>query len=198
MFGAMIGALAQGTAAAQSAEASVDATERDLYFKNLALDEQERQYGLQSRLYDPFVRQSQQAIPQLQQGAAGLNISQLLGYAPYQQAVEEAQAETMGAVGARGLRRSNFGINQVASAGTNTLSNINNLLNQRAQSIAGQAQTGSFALGNRGATTTGNISSILQSQGATAAANARRLGNIQTQLGENMANIGAATLDYYR
>ncbi|MCP3999400.1 MAG: hypothetical protein GY727_00600 [Gammaproteobacteria bacterium] len=198
VFGLIAGAALGGTAADQAATSSVEAAEADIYQKQLGLDEQQRQYDLQNQLLAPFYQAGQASIPQLQRGARGLNISQLLQYAPYQQAAQEAQADTRSALGSRGLRRSQFGLEQVASTGVNELSNIESLLNQRAQSLAGQSQTTGFSLGQRGATTTGNISNLLQAQGGAAMANALRQGNIQGQLSQNLVNLGAATLDYYR
>ena len=198
VFGAAIGALAQGSAADNAATASVEALQRDLYYKNLGLDEQQRQFDLQQSLIAPFVQSGQQAIPALQRGASSLNISQLLNYAPYSQLAMEKMEDTGNYLGSIGGLRSGFGQKQRASAGTDALSNIENLLNQLQQSLAGQAQTGSFTLGSQGAQTASNISNLLQAQGQAASANALRQGNIQTQLGSNLAALGAATADYYR
>jgi len=180
VWGLIAGAALQGYGADQAAQQSVEATD------------------LQNKLLSPFYRSGLQALGGLQAGANQVSISQLLSNPQYRQLIDEEMEDTGNYLGSIGASRSGFGQKQRADAGTNALLGVENLLNQRQQSLAGQSQTTSFQLGQQGAQTTGNISNILQSQGQSAIANALRQGNIQGQLSQNLANLGVAALDYYR
>lgn len=198
VWGLIAGAAIQGAGAQNQAQASREGLESNLYFKNLSLDEQQRQFDLQDQLLSPFYESGAQSLQGLERGAEGVSISQLLQQPAFQQLAQESMNDASKYVGAMGGRRSGYGQNQIASAGTNALKNIENLLNQRQQSLTGQSQTTGFQLGSQGAQTTGNISNLLQAQGAASMQNALRQGNIQTQLAQNLTDLGVSAVDYYR
>lgn len=182
----------------QGAKAIDRATASETRLGQLGLEQQRRQFDMMNELLQPYYQAGAEQLPMLQQGAMNRDFSQLRNQSPIQQLIGERVQDTRSALSVPGLTRSGFGLKQMGTAESDTLSDIEQLLTGRKQSLAGQSQTTGGSLAQLGASNVGSIQQLLQGMGD--AQSRGILGQQQLRAGttQNLGALGASIADYYR
>ena len=184
-LGALFGAMIGGEQANQGAAATVEGTEQDLYFKNLALDEQQRQYDLNQGLMKPFYESGRNALISSEANSQnfGGRLNDIMQMPQVQEMVERNTRGQQNQLRSMGMGRSGVGQLQLGGIASDTAMSFENMLNNRLQSLAKQAQTGGIGLNTANQSNINNQSNIYSSMGNSAAQGAMMRGNY------NQANI---------
>jgi len=202
MISGLFGMGMQGHAANDQAAASLEAAEFEAAQNAKAIEQQRGQFDYMNSLLNPYYETGAQSLPYLQEGSTaggyGGRISDIMGQDYMQQAIGENMRGVNDQLASAGGRRSGFGANTATNSIYDMLSNQENMLNQRNQSLAGQTQTTGLNMGNFGA---GNANAITRLMGNQADAYSTGINNanaINMQGMNQMINTGAAVADYYR
>jgi len=151
-----------GDTGAQAASASAG-------FNQQAIDELRRQFGITQENLEPFLQAGVGQLPALLQGtsAGGLDtrLAEIFGTEGFQALTSERERAVEGALGAGGLTRSGFGVEQLAKVPAELGFAIEQLLTSRSQNLAGLGQTTGISLANLGAGTSGGIANLFQQTG---------------------------------
>jgi hypothetical protein len=174
------------------------ATASEMRMGQLGLEQQRKQFDMMNELLQPFYQSGAAQLPFLQQGAMQQDFSQLRNQSPIQQLIGQRVQDTRSALSTPGLTRSGYGLKQMGSAESDALSEIEQLLTGRRQSLAGQAQTTGANLASLGNTNVNAITGLLGGMGDAQARGIIGNQQLRSATMSNLADLGAAAYDYYR
>lgn len=185
----------QGHAGAKAID---QATAMEQRLGRQGLAQQRQQFNMMNELLQPFYQAGAEQLPFLQKAAMGRDFEQIRGQSPFQQLIADRMQGARDQLSTPGLRRSGFGLKQLASTESDALSEIEQNLVNRAQSLAGQSQTTGSNLASLGHGNVNAIQGLLQGMGQSQARGV--LGQQQLQAGttQNLGALGAGIMDYYR
>ena len=200
VWGALIQTGLQGHSANEGAEATVEATKADIYQKRLGLEEQQRQYDMMQKLMNPFYQSGQDALKGLEQNAQGFGnrLNEIMMMPEVQQIIADKTGSQTGQLRGMGLGRSGFGQKQLGGIASDTAMGFENVLNNRMQSLANQAQTSGMGLNSMNQANVNAQGNLLGQMGNSAARGAIMQGNFNQAGINSLVQGGANMLDYYR
>ncbi len=162
----------------------------------LGIDELRRQFDISQGNLDPFIQAGVGQLGALEQGttAGGLDerLAQIFGTDAFQALRGERTRSVEGQLGAGGLTRSGFGLEQIANIPTELGFALEQLLTGRSQQLAGAGQSAAAGLGAIGAQTSGGIANLFQQTGQDISAGALTDAQARASANQNIIQTAAS------
>jgi len=180
-----------GREAAAAAEAAAQA-EEDL--NNAAIAEQRRQFDTTYAQQLPYLEAGAAMLPYLAQGATvdgfGNSVQDIMNNSQVSDIRNQVIGQEMG-----GINRDLSGLGNLRASEALA---IDDLLNNRRQSLAGRGQTAATNTANYGQNKADMLSNLLASSGASQAQGIMGAQNARSQGTQNTVNLMAGLSDYFR
>ena len=136
---------------------------------NKAIAEQQRQFDITQKNFDPFIQAGTNALPDVIEGtsAQGLDarLAEIFNTGIFGSLVDERTRGVEGALSAGGLTRSGTAVQELSAVPQDVGLAIEQLLTDRSTNLAGNGQNAVSGLGNLGAQNSQGIAALLSQIG---------------------------------